>query len=98
MKFYFKKNSNWTSGSHYFFVNCRAQLESINWASPGDTFQRFTKLLKFPFYSYNVVLGLTVSVGGLTESVVSEKIKISNDQELKLSETKSCPRNQMENN
>ena len=48
----------------------RNLLDSINWASPGDTFQRFTKLLAFPFYSYNVLLGLTVSVGGLTESVV----------------------------
>ncbi|XP_033744746.1 tubulin-specific chaperone D-like [Pecten maximus] len=44
--------------------------EKVNWAAPSDTFPLFTKLLKCPAYQYSVLLGLTVSVGGLTESLV----------------------------
>ena len=43
----------------------------FNWGSPGTTFPRFTQLLSLPVYAYSVLLGLTVSVGGLTESLVS---------------------------
>nr|XP_042898204.1 tubulin-specific chaperone D [Parasteatoda tepidariorum] len=42
----------------------------INWASPGDTFQHFVKVLNFPCYRRNLLLGFVVSVGGLTESLV----------------------------
>ncbi|XP_048760810.2 tubulin-specific chaperone D-like [Ostrea edulis] len=48
----------------------RSELEEINWAAPSDTFSRFTKLLGLDTYIYNVLLGFTVSVGGLTESLV----------------------------
>ena len=42
----------------------------MNWAAPSDTFPRFTQLLRLDQYMYSVLLGLTVSVGGLTESLV----------------------------
>ncbi|OWF45618.1 tubulin-specific chaperone D-like [Mizuhopecten yessoensis] len=48
----------------------REEAEKVNWAAPSDTFPLFTKLLKCPAYQYSVLLGLTVSVGGLTESLV----------------------------
>ncbi|KAK3089885.1 hypothetical protein FSP39_007355 [Pinctada imbricata] len=47
-----------------------SEIEEINWAAPSDTFRRFTKLLKLDTYMYSVLIGLTVSVGGLTESLV----------------------------
>ena len=43
----------------------------INWIAASDTFPRFTQLLAFHPYTYNVFLGLVVSVGGITESLVS---------------------------
>ncbi|XP_060071725.1 tubulin-specific chaperone D-like [Ylistrum balloti] len=48
----------------------REESEKLNWAAPSDTFPLFTKLLKCSTYRYSVLLGLTVSVGGLTESLV----------------------------
>ena len=46
-------------------------IEGINWGAPSDTFCLFTQLLALDTYLYHVLLGLTVSVGGLTESLVS---------------------------
>ena len=43
----------------------------MNWAVPASTFPKFVELLSLPSYNYNMLLGLTVSVGGLTESLVS---------------------------
>ena len=43
----------------------------MNWAVPASTFPKFVELLSLPSYNYNILLGLTVSVGGLTESLVS---------------------------
>lgn len=51
----------------------RSELGDINWGAPSDTFCRFTQLLGLETYMYNVLLGLTVSVGGLTESLVSNQ-------------------------
>ncbi|XP_069674548.1 tubulin-specific chaperone D [Periplaneta americana] len=42
----------------------------INWIAESDTFPRFTQLLAFQPFTYNVLLGLVVSVGGLSESLV----------------------------
>ena len=42
----------------------------MNWSAPGSTFPKFTQLLREPTYTYSVLLGVTVSVGGLTESLV----------------------------
>jgi len=46
-------------------------MANINWAVPAQTFPLFSRLLSSPVYAYHVLLGLTVSVGGLTESLVS---------------------------
>jgi len=46
------------------------KMQDYNWAAPADTFPLFTQLLNSPAYSYSVLLGLTISVGGLTESLV----------------------------
>ena len=43
----------------------------MNWSAPGECFPRITKLLALPSFRHSVLLGLTVSVGGLTESLVS---------------------------
>ncbi|XP_067938122.1 tubulin-specific chaperone D-like [Watersipora subatra] len=61
------------------YVPCRQSLEEIfpqdevklmNFAAPGSTFPRFARLLDLDDYRFNVLLGFTVSVGGLTESLV----------------------------
>lgn len=44
---------------------------SMNWNSAASTFPLFTELLAFHSYSYDVLLGLIISVGGLTEGLVS---------------------------
>ncbi|KAK7502461.1 hypothetical protein BaRGS_00006414 [Batillaria attramentaria] len=46
------------------------EIEELNWALPSDTFPRFSQLLSLPAYTQPVLLGMTVSVGGLTESLV----------------------------
>ncbi|XP_018409145.1 PREDICTED: tubulin-specific chaperone D [Nanorana parkeri] len=48
----------------------RSQAGSLNWNAPSQAFPRITQLLGLPTYRYCVLLGLTVSVGGLTESTV----------------------------
>jgi hypothetical protein len=48
-------------------VSCE---DEIKWTAASDTFPRFTQLLAFRPYTYSVMLGLVVSVGGLTESLV----------------------------
>lgn len=45
--------------------------ESLNWNAPSQAFPHITQLLQLPRYQYHTLLGLTVSVGGLTESTVS---------------------------
>ncbi|CAH2292057.1 tubulin-specific chaperone D [Pelobates cultripes] len=48
----------------------RSQADSLNWAAPSQAFPKVTQLLALPAYRYHVLMGLTVSVGGLTESTV----------------------------
>lgn len=48
----------------------RSQADTLNWNAPSQAFPRITQLLGLPTYRYCVMLGLTVSVGGLTESTV----------------------------
>uniref|UniRef100_A0A3Q3N6N9 Tubulin-specific chaperone D n=1 Tax=Mastacembelus armatus TaxID=205130 RepID=A0A3Q3N6N9_9TELE len=43
---------------------------SLNWNAPSEAFQHITQLLRLPHYQYHTLLGLTVSVGGITESTV----------------------------
>ncbi|XP_032285686.1 tubulin-specific chaperone D isoform X3 [Phoca vitulina] len=48
----------------------RSDMASVNWNAPSQAFPRITQLLGLPTYRYHVLLGLAVSVGGLTESTV----------------------------
>ncbi|KAM3921962.1 tubulin-specific chaperone D [Leptodactylus fuscus] len=48
----------------------RSQAHSLNWNAPSQAFPLITQLLALPTYRYYVLMGLTVSVGGLTESTV----------------------------
>ncbi|XP_036079783.1 tubulin-specific chaperone D isoform X8 [Rousettus aegyptiacus] len=48
----------------------RSEVASVNWSAPAQAFPRVTRLLALPSYRYHVLLGLVVSVGGLTESTV----------------------------
>jgi len=48
----------------------RDEMEYFDWKSSSVTFPKFAKLLSLPSYTYQILLGLTVSAGGLTESLV----------------------------
>ncbi|KAJ8793103.1 hypothetical protein J1605_003780 [Eschrichtius robustus] len=48
----------------------RSAVASVNWGAPSQAFPRVAQLLGLPAYRYHVLLGLAVSVGGLTESTV----------------------------
>uniref|UniRef100_I3MSY6 Tubulin-specific chaperone D n=1 Tax=Ictidomys tridecemlineatus TaxID=43179 RepID=I3MSY6_ICTTR len=48
----------------------RSDVASVNWNAPSQAFPHITQLLALPTYRYHVLLGLAVSVGGLTESTV----------------------------
>ncbi|KAK7939149.1 hypothetical protein WMY93_002475 [Mugilogobius chulae] len=43
---------------------------TLNWKAPSQAFQYITQLLGLSHYQYHTLLGLTVSVGGITESTV----------------------------
>ncbi|XP_019950061.1 tubulin-specific chaperone D isoform X2 [Paralichthys olivaceus] len=43
---------------------------SLNWNAPSQAFLYITQLLALPQYQYHTLLGLTASVGGITESTV----------------------------
>ena len=45
----------------------------MNWSAPAECFPRITRLLGLSSYRGPVLLGLTVSVGGLTESLVCKQ-------------------------
>lgn len=44
--------------------------ENLNWNSATVTFPLFVELVKFPKYSYKILLGLVCSIGGMTETLV----------------------------
>ncbi|KAM6469790.1 tubulin-specific chaperone D isoform 2-T3 [Liasis olivaceus] len=48
----------------------RSEAVTFNWNAPSQAFPRVTQLLGLPSYRYHVLTGLTVSIGGLTESTV----------------------------
>ena len=58
------------------WIVSRSECATLNWSAPSDCFPRVTRLLGLQSYRYSVLLGLTVSVGGLTESLVSLLIKL----------------------
>uniref|UniRef100_A0A8C7XF82 Tubulin-specific chaperone D n=1 Tax=Oryzias sinensis TaxID=183150 RepID=A0A8C7XF82_9TELE len=45
-------------------------VASLNWKAPSEAFKYITQLLGLPEYQYHTLLGLSVSVGGITESTV----------------------------
>lgn len=49
----------------------KEECEILNWYSAAITFPKFVQLIEFPVFSYNLLLGLVSSVGGLTETLVS---------------------------
>uniref|UniRef100_A0A672IWB8 Tubulin-specific chaperone D n=1 Tax=Salarias fasciatus TaxID=181472 RepID=A0A672IWB8_SALFA len=44
---------------------------SLNWTAPSQAYPHIAQLLGLPEYQYHTLLGLTVSVGGVTESTVT---------------------------
>ncbi|NXW84811.1 TBCD protein, partial [Alopecoenas beccarii] len=48
----------------------RSEKEALNWNAASEAFPRITQLLGLPAYQYYVLLGLSVSVGGLTETTL----------------------------
>ena len=63
-----------------FLFYFRNDCSEMNWSAPADCFPRVTKLLSLSSYRRAVLLGLTVSVGGLTESLVSKHVFIFEEQ------------------
>lgn len=62
------------AGPSSLWLSCRSEAASVNWTAPSQAFPRITQLLGLPAYRYHVLLGLAVSVGGLTESTVSMRL------------------------
>ncbi|NXB45964.1 TBCD protein, partial [Leucopsar rothschildi] len=48
----------------------RSEKEVLNWNAASEAFPRITQLLGLSAYRYHVLLGLSVSVGGLTETTL----------------------------
>nr|XP_043907616.1 tubulin-specific chaperone D isoform X1 [Solea senegalensis] len=46
-------------------------ITSLNWNASSQSFHYISQLLGLPQYHYHTLLGLTVSVGGITESTVN---------------------------
>lgn len=65
-----KKNS--CSAMVTLICVCRDFCTSMNWPVASETFPKFVEVLSQPTYTYSAALGLTVSVGGLTESLVGD--------------------------
>ena len=51
--------------------HCSCDQDALNWAAPSESFPKSVQLLSLPTYQYSALLGLIVSVGGLTESLVN---------------------------
>lgn len=50
----------------------KTECDMLNWNSAADTFPKFVNLLQYHVYTYNTLLGLICSVGGMTETLVSK--------------------------
>jgi len=55
-----------------FCMLYRGDVNLTNWTASQTTFPLTVKLLGLPDYSYHTILGLVVSVGGLTKSTVRD--------------------------
>ena len=62
----------------------------INWTVESETFPKFVQLLHLPEYSERIILGLIVSIGGLTERLVK------NSSESMFAELRSMNKSQLE--
>nr|XP_023027464.1 tubulin-specific chaperone D [Leptinotarsa decemlineata] len=58
----------------YYSDLCRIfpkeECEEMNWNSASVTFPKFVQLIQLPPFTYNIILGLVCSVGGMTETLV----------------------------
>ena len=54
----------------YIWLN-RFDAPNMSWATAAQTFPLFCRLLEMEDYLYSAILGLVISVGGITESIVS---------------------------
>ena len=68
----FSPLSHFFNVTHKSFGDCRKCKDELNFASPSETYPLFSQLLGLEEYRYHVLLGFSVSVGGLTESLVSK--------------------------
>lgn len=57
-------------------LSFRSDVATVNWNAPSQAFPLITQLLGLPTYRYHVLLGLAVSVGGLTESTVRRQLAV----------------------
>ncbi|XP_064407047.1 tubulin-specific chaperone D-like isoform X2 [Halichondria panicea] len=58
--------------THLKEIFCKTDMDIVNWSVPQTTFPLTVQLLALPDYSYPTLLGLVISVGGLTESTVRQ--------------------------
>lgn len=58
-----------------FLVSFSDTLTSLNWNAPSQAYKYIAQLLGLPEYQYHTLLGLCVSVGGITESTVGGKVE-----------------------
>ena len=49
-----------------------SKFDEFGWSVESETFPIFAKLLNLPIYSEKVLLGLLISVGGVTERLVRQ--------------------------
>ena len=48
----------------------RSKEDTINWAVPNEAFAIIESLLSIKPYQYSLLLGISISAGGITESLV----------------------------
>ncbi|CAG9860286.1 unnamed protein product [Phyllotreta striolata] len=48
------------------------ECDVLNWKSSSVTFPKFVQLAKLPAFTYNIMVGLICSIGGLTETLVKD--------------------------
>ena len=49
----------------------RSDSTTLNWAAPNEAFPVIEKLLSIKGFQYYLLLGISISAGGMTESLVS---------------------------
>lgn len=64
-------------------VSYRETTTSLNWNAPSQAFRYITKLLGLPEYQRHTLLGITVSVGGITQSTVGQMYRKNTNQHFK---------------